>query len=458
MEKETRMTEKVICRGAWWSATNPDNKVLGTLTFEPPGTCELEIDGSLIDVKTFGTQMPNIGCVYGETYEGQLCTLDGCFLASLSFPGVNTTRIIFNTLFIGNTTIDPKNDRFEYAVIDMTDLAGWMSRDPFLYSVAQKQTEVKYNPPTPACFTVPSLQSQLKLVSMFNIGIEYQKRHLEHSERIQILPDIKQDISWYKDVCVNSRMLMSLFVGRSVDVISLRLVKTDAERVEYVDFCFRQVMSGHAKALAPHEIPFAFPVISNVFQTLVTTWFQNAAKYGASAALSFGVSINSSMPLEFQFLALVQGLESYHRGQGGGVYLSESEYEYIRTALVSAIPADVEQSHRDALKKRIQYGYQHSLRRRLNDLLNKVPDKLKSRITYGDGKFVERVINTRNFLTHRDDTCKSNAFGTRDMFNACQGLKLLVEVLLLSNIGMPVSELEDVMSTHNNYIMRPEIV
>ncbi|MDN5873075.1 MAG: hypothetical protein L0H29_01670, partial [Sinobacteraceae bacterium] len=51
-----------------------------------------------------------------------------------------------------------------------------------------------------------------------------------------------------------------------------------------------------------------------------------------------------------------------------GTYMSPEDYEAVRHALATAIPSSVGADHREALKSRIKYGNELSLRKRINGL------------------------------------------------------------------------------------------
>ena len=79
-------------------------------------------------------------------------------------------------------------------------------------------------------------------------------------------------------------------------------------------------------------------------------------------------------------------------------------------------------------------------------------------MTNGDKKFVSQVVATRNYLTHRDEAQKDDVLDFKGMFNASVNLKLLVEFLLLREVGIPPETVATVMTSHWHYQNRPRIL
>jgi hypothetical protein len=65
--------------------------------------------------------------------------------------------------------------------------------------------------------------------------------------------------------------------------------------------------------------------LSDVF----SSWFEKQDQLGTAAGLFLGRLYNPRGPLEFQFLAFTQALESLHRRLVGGQYVSDEDYAAV---------------------------------------------------------------------------------------------------------------------------------
>ncbi|MHB8647966.1 MAG: HEPN domain-containing protein, partial [Thermomicrobiales bacterium] len=151
--------------------------------------------------------------------------------------------------------------------------------------------------------------------------------------------------------------------------------------------------------------------------------------------LLFGSLANEAMYPNFQFLALMQALETYLRREREGNYLSVEQYEPYRQRIVQSLPQGLGPDHRESLKNRIRYGYQHSLRKRIAQELNSTPYELRKYICTGD-TFIKTVVNTRNYLTHYEkDEGSFILESPLDLMIAVRRLRIFLIVLLLKDIG-----------------------
>ena len=320
--------------------------------------------------------------------------------------------------------------------------------------------------PSEVKILVSALTAEVSFTPSMNTNMEYQQRALKHFDSVQIKPIEPQDGEWYKRVVYKMRVLLSLLVGRPVVATAFKLctgMQQISEHNEgcyplYVDLCVKQAGKAKGKDLLPPEIPFTYPRIAASMPAILNTWFSKTEQLSTLYSLFFGTTINRSIPREFQFLALIQALESYHRESGGDKYLSKEGYEEIRTALTNAIPKSTPADLRDALKSRIKYGNEYSLRKRLELTLNKVPEALRNIFVQGNEQFIFQVVATRNYLTHRDESLKDNVLDDKGIFDAAVSLQLLIQYILLTELGIDEKTVARVMQEHHAYKNRPQII
>lgn len=113
--------------------------------------------------------------------------------------------------------------------------------------------------------------------------------------------------------------------------------------------------------------------------------------------------------------------------------MAEAEYETVKDGLVRAIPEGVAEDHRDALRSRIRYGNQFSLRRRLTELLTRIPPVAMDVIAPDPGKFVSDLVESRNYYTHYDDQGKHLSWD--ELIAIMPHVRALVAVLFLQELG-----------------------
>jgi hypothetical protein len=140
---------------------------------------------------------------------------------------------------------------------------------------------------------------------------------------------------------------------------------------------------------------------------------------------------------EFRLLNYAQGLEALHRRVFGGKYITDDEYEPIADVLIKSIPEEVARDHRSSLEGRIKYGHEFSQRKRIKLLLDDVWTGCLDEFIEDKNTFVDKVVNTRNYLIHFDPISASKAvFGT-EIFYIAERLRILLVTHILLKLDIP---------------------
>jgi hypothetical protein len=163
-----------------------------------------------------------------------------------------------------------------------------------------------------------------------------------------------------------------------------------------------------------------------------------AAFWEQSSKVSFSVGLKKSQDLwtHLEFLSLLQALEGFHRAIFAGIYMADVDYEKVKKALGDAIPPNVNSDHRAALRSRIRYGNQVSLRKRMNGLLDWLPARVRQLALGSPDAFPGPWIDTRNFFTHWDKELEQNVLTGQALYEANVRLRILLRVVYLHFVGV----------------------
>jgi hypothetical protein len=157
------------------------------------------------------------------------------------------------------------------------------------------------------------------------------------------------------------------------------------------------------------------------------------------------------MYLEHQFLSLAQALETFHRRVYGGFYLGEEEFAAVLQALSGALPSNVPSNVATSYKMKLEFLNEYSLRKRLKNLVEAAGKTARFLIPRPDD-FVQRMTNTRHFLTHYDNRLRGSSAEGEDLFWLIQQAKFLFEVLLMREIGFPSELIKTLVEQNERYI------
>jgi hypothetical protein len=136
--------------------------------------------------------------------------------------------------------------------------------------------------------------------------------------------------------------------------------------------------------------------------------------------------------LEFRFLALLIGLERYHRMRYEGYERSKNEHKTMVREILDAVP----DQHRLWLKNKLEYSNEISLRDRMRELVEE--SKMVLVGIYGDkNEIISRTAHTRNYLVHGGEYLKHRAKTPQELWELMMALETIVDACLLRELGVP---------------------
>jgi hypothetical protein len=179
--------------------------------------------------------------------------------------------------------------------------------------------------------------------------------------------------------------------------------------------------------------PIQFKDISKRLGVFLARWFE--VRDGLAPVLDqyFASSYTPMVYLSQYFLNAVTALEVFHRRRRPDTYMPQAQFDNVLRGLVRAIPSQVRKDHRSAMKGRMQYLNEHSLRKRLESLLRE-QHVLSALASEGPQAFVRKVADTRNYLTHHDDRLRKKAATGEDLLHLGNMLMTLLECCILEEL------------------------
>lgn len=232
---------------------------------------------------------------------------------------------------------------------------------------------------------------------------------------------------------------LSILMHKKSDIISMSFLVSEDEGKFFTVNVFYKFFSHEDAKLDPNNILINYFEIAEDFFNILATWFEIFEKFKSFFYLYF-VNMDSNFTAELLFISYTQAIESYIRKSNyDNFYMDKDEYEWIYKDLEAFINRNqyLSKSHKDSLKSRVKYGNEHSLRKRLKDLVESLDEFLL--IDYLNDKyeqnFVNIVIENRNYYTHydkKDDLVKSGI----KLVLLTLDLRLLLELCILNEIGI----------------------
>jgi len=200
-------------------------------------------------------------------------------------------------------------------------------------------------------------------------------------------------------------------------------------------FYFRRIASS---ATSPRffDMPTSFPQLEDKFGQIFSSWRTKREEFGSGFHAYISTNRDISFYAEGKFMALIQGLESFHRSKSGVAKLNNR----LR-AKIDRILGDVKLT-KDKIW--LERTLRHSAEPRLSDRLVEILTSLPLGLEQGRiEKFAQECAAIRNDLAHfgGQKTRKESANYLQEIVEKSQALSLLYQMALWREIGIDDAQL-----------------
>lgn len=451
-------TEEQTKSGFFWLPSNPEKKFPGTLTIFDGGKIVLNsiglsaVDNLVMefrklknpDCKKFSmgsyVKIPRIiGLV-----ENNILTLDECVspeFTPFSIPGTSKCTVHVNRVFMGVAFDENEPVNIEKMWFTVDGIDEWVSKsgikvitdqnfcfDKLVYSSLNEPTfnlkngmqikvvfEVSY--PSITCLT----EAKISQKAYFQLSSEYEK---PFDEFISLAEKITSFVVFgtnkvlsIQDVTIASNAIVhNVFSGNTAST----LIK-----------CFYQSssFSKNIPKLDQHSMLFTYPQITNDMETIINNWLNNYEMVAPSMYLYFSYKNEGHKFLEGKFLALAQGLETYHRRKSTETLRRPEVYECLKSEIMASCPAD----EKEWLENMLAHGNEINFRKRLKRIIE--PYKNFFGNCNQRDELVGKIYDTRNYLTHYDKSLESRSAKGQDLWLLCSNMEAIYQLSFLYDLG-----------------------
>jgi hypothetical protein len=397
--------EEFEYEGIWWLPENTENPLHGSLKYSPEGGANLEVHGSLITsaepnaknkpIKAIDDDFllrPTI--ILGKTINGKAVTLYKCIQTSLTqhFPGLAVSQFTVYYVFVGCHFIKEDDIVFKSLLIDYSNLDDWSHVSGFKekteidHDERLKKLEITYESPRVTEVSVNKYRVSISFSLDYKSKV-YHEYNLKQKTIIKMASDtIIHFNSFISEIAAHIQNFLCLAIGNAIypnNIIGIsdaRVTKFNDGKTIFnpIDIFYKL---GRFSRLPLRvdvlEMLFYFEDIMNDFKLYLNNWINKAEILQPVYDLYFGILYNPSLYLNYQFLSLVQALESYHRRRFDSKYTSDDDFDPIREIFINAIPKDINADFRDSLKNKFKYLHEYSLKKRLGEILCKFKKPVK---------------------------------------------------------------------------------
>lgn len=445
------ITESVEFSGDWsLSGAEDARKIAGTLSWSSQrASLGLHDAFTPLQGAFYGDEVRSYPAVFGTTISSQYVTI----LEASGVPkGINFgpagikqhERVVSSLVIVGAHV--SSDTLYSEIRVRIPGLQIWIGRSGIRQTLISK-TE---HSPAGMIYQIDGLPEEMvavpNLPATLGWGVDknfsgdlVSEISVKSSACLRIQPRQPQRLDWYFDQVGKATTLLAFMAGSPMSPDHIKAKAADSNLEVEVLVALRDAK------YCEHKSGSNFYMLRNDMGAdlgaVIMKWFELYDTFSAPSQLALSVLSSKDLWMHVEFLTLMQALEGFHRAIMPGLYTSESEYEAIRKTLSNAIPNTVKPDHKDALKARIKYGNEISLRKRLDMLVKRLPIELRQNILGNDGSVPKSWVDTRNYYTHWDEASRESVLDGIGMHRAGVRMKHLLRALYLDLVGIPHSSI-----------------
>jgi hypothetical protein len=446
--------------GLWWDAANPTDRWTGVLRHDRRKGTSLQISWS-VGKAPFLVNSRSYDLIHGIGDNGTQFTLIDAYDANVKnslYVVPPRIRIYANQLIAGLAcnTPDPPAASTTLALLHLGE---WWNRSGIEpdFTGEQPGFSARYRP-IESVIVYDDGTFQVAVCS--EAAAQHSRRASSLRERIlfRIEASTPRPLSEFYRLASACGDFLSVACLTLCDVEEFSFVPPKQDGVQlrtgtYHAVPFHKSRDGRSSILG--HMLFGFRDIEDRAQQFFGSWLSKIDDLRDARTL-YLVGAYGRGYLEQKLLALTQAAEAFHRRFFPDRYLDQADFDgSVYGPLVKAIPESARGPLRQALKDRLRFGNEYSLRRRLNTLFE-VHEKVLAVLVNNPKERVDLIVDTRNEFTHfpiRDRTLPGRKQRSRDLklLELNFVLRLLLESCFLQVMGFESAEIEQFVRRNGFY-------
>ena len=464
-----RLDTKFESWGGFSKALDDTRIIPGRFSYDPASGAQLEVTEPMEQLRsnTFPAKAPPPITIYGQLVDGTFVTLENCvwkfgnFGAGMGSP----TMYLVNEAFIGGHIISRQEFSVTRYSVELSSLLGWMSQLSPIGSKYVRSNEgsdgfdISCRRLTPIEVIVDEKGFSVEISHGMNTNSSLSSCTVLCNAFLTIRPKTEMPLSEAYAIAWQCQNLLSLLVGDELSTRSVEIIPSAAipQNHPHPYQPIQQLIHLFGKQ-NQSDIPTPFMMLpyselKDTFAMMVIKWLTRSDQSVLATNVFLRAGLTDTPAYNIKFVEMAKAAESYHRSLGIGFYMNTEEFEKLIVAFADGIPQGIQGEHRMSFKKRLKFANQYSFRKRIADLLNRIPENARLKIAVDKNKFVSKIAATRNYFTHFDHASEKEekALEGWDAVVASERLRILVVANLLHDLGIEDEKLLAVLERNRDY-------
>ena len=420
--------------GYFWLPTQPEKKLPGTLVITEGGKIQLELvglfDESAEGINNFLNGDDNPKRIVGQIEGSKLVTLEDCFYTNKGFPlprSITKSTIHADMAIVGIAYEDEESifmNAFRFSVEGIDEWVG-LTGIKVEHQIEKRTASIAYVPPEDISL---NLSNGMKLLITFSCTLpgfpNLTEAKITQKTYFKLISEEKRTLSDF----ILSAHRITTFLSFAIDQpVCMESVSATSEAIRtgngndetvpvpislyYGSLPYTEI----EPKIDRHQMLFRFEQIREGVEHIFNKWFDAYDKISPALGLYFAARTGAYEYLDGKFLALAQGLETYHS--------------------------------RTANRRRL------SLAKRIKELIEPFEKFIGGIEEQEDLK--STIAATRNYLTHYDKRLESKAARGKDLWLLYIKMEAIFQLHLLKMLGFTDAKIESIY--RNNHYLRNKL-
>jgi hypothetical protein len=448
-----RIEEEYKKTGYFWLPEKEGNKIPGILSIDNGGRIELEIVGHFNESIKSLIDDDDLSRIIGHVEKDGLVTLNDCFYTkkNFSFGGISKSTVLVNRVLSGAAWGNNEAVTFNTFSFSVDCLDEWVGISGINVDNdwGSGTATISYNPPEEIAIV---LDNGMKLEICFAYtppGFpNLTEAKVTQRAYFRLESEGLRDISDFISIAFKITNLMCFAMDENVAIKNVSAISSEIQHdgthgktypvpisIYYQSIPFSEKLPKKSQ----HEMLFNFGAIKTNTQQVFNNWL-NAYEYLSPAlGLYFSAKDGAQKYLDGKFLALAQGLETYHRRTSSETLMDKESFESLVAEILKGCPEE----HLDWLKGRLMHGNEINLGKRIKKIIEPFKDHLGT--SNERSKLLRKIVDTRNYLTHFNETLHDESAQGRDLWVLCMKMEVIFNLHFLKVLGFTDEEINGVV-------------
>lgn len=459
MKASMRITNRLSYSGYFWLPTNIDEQLPGTLVVNDGGEIELELIGNFEG--HFTTRSSNISVILGIIEQENHITLTDCIYKyrELSTESITKSTMYVNKAFMGHhfTSNDITFNEFNFSIEWLDEWFG-VGGIEVITDYSNLTASISYNRPDKININLENgIALSTSFTNTFPVFPVFTEAKITQRVYFTLSSIAQLPLRCFTYIANKIALLICL---ASDTIVSLRDVSAERNdiRFEIAGNSYPKEIKIYYPSLpfaaTPSQVKwnsmlFRFNSIQERAEDVLNNWIRSFDTTGPSLNLYFSAISDSHEFRSSKFLALAQGLESYHRSISNETAFSEEEFSNLKKVLRKACP----QKYTEWLNRWLQFGNEISYATRLRRIFNPIGHFFSGNMNHE--KLIRKIVDTRNYLTHYNNRLETRAAHGKELWILCAKMEAIFQLLLLKSLGFSDEEMSSIAK--QNYKLRQKL-